>query len=216
MSSSKALFAIAAATALLAACATPQTIRASAPGLSTERFPTPVSVRSEPLLLAPHGEGLSSAQQTAVYGELQHWRAASGGQILVETSSSADAEAGQATDKLAAFLRGHGVAEADMRFARYNGGADRKAPIRVTFPVYVVQTPRCSDSWRDLSNAHQNDAYPEFGCAVTANIAAMVANPADLAFPRESTPIDATRAQNDLEKYRSGSMKAPSSSVTIN
>ena len=212
MSSSKALLATAAA-ALLAACTTPQTMRAAAPTLSTERFATPVSVRTEPVLLAPHGQALSSAQQAALYGQLQRWRGASGGPILVETASGGGAEAAQATDKVAAFLRGYGVADAEMRFARYDGGSDPRAPIRVTFPTYVVQVPDCGRSWQDLGNAHRNDAYPEFGCSVTANIAAMVANPADLAFPQESTPIDATRAQNSLEKYRTGGLEKPSATA---
>jgi pilus assembly protein CpaD len=213
MSSSKVLLATAAAAALLAACATPQTMRAEAPTLSTERFPTPVTLHSEPVLLAPHGQGLSSAQQAALYGELQRWRDANGGPILVETSSGGGAEATQATDRVAAFLRGYGVADADVRFTRYNGGADPRAPIRVTFPTYVVQIPDCDQSWHDLANAHRNDVHPEFGCSVTANIAAMVANPADLTFPRESTPIDATRAQNSLEKYRSGGLEKPSATA---
>jgi pilus assembly protein CpaD len=78
-----------------------------------------------------------------------------------------------------------------------------------------VDIPKCGQAWEDLARA-PNHVPSNFGCATTANIAAMVANPADLAFPPQTTATDATRAQNVLEKYRSGSLEKPSASVTVN
>jgi pilus assembly protein CpaD len=39
---------------------------------------------------------------------------------------------------------------------------------------------------------------------VTANMAVQIANPADLAHPRASTPIDMQRREVMLDKYRKG------------
>jgi pilus assembly protein CpaD len=49
-----------------------------------------------------------------------------------------------------------------------------------------------------------NDVQPNFGCAVTANMAAQIANPADLARPQHATPADAARRSLVLDKYRKG------------
>jgi len=216
MSSNKAFLligTICAAAGLVTGCATAPATRAQAVGLSTEQFKTPVTLEPQQLLLAPHGQGLSAAQQTAVYDSLKRWRSAAGGPILIETA--AGPESAQATGRLTDFLHGYGVADSEMQLRRYDGGADARAPIRVSFPVYAVQIPQCGQAWEDLARA-PNHVPSNFGCAVTANIAAMVANPADLAFPREGTAVDTTRTQNVLEKYRTGSLEKPTSTVTIN
>ena len=57
---------------------------------------------------------------------------------------------------------------------------------------------------RDRSKTYDNEGYPEFGCAVTANIAAQIADPADLLAPRASDAPDAQRRQVVLDKYRQG------------
>jgi pilus assembly protein CpaD len=218
MSSSKGfllLGAIVAGAGLLSGCATGTAVRSQPVGLSTEQFKTPVTLQPQQLLLAPHGQGLSPAQQAAVYDTLKRWRTAPGGPILVETANGAGAEATMATTKVTEFLRGYGVTDAEIQVARYDGGADPRAPIRVSFPVYAVDIPKCGQVWENLARS-PNQVPANFGCATTANIAAMVANPADLAFPEDSTAIDATRAQNVLEKYRSGSIEKPSATVTIN
>jgi pilus assembly protein CpaD len=55
-----------------------------------------------------------------------------------------------------------------------------------------------------MSKSANNDVQPNFGCAVTANMALMVANPNDLLRPTDSGPSDAGRRMTVLEKYREG------------
>ncbi|MGL4289047.1 MAG: CpaD family pilus assembly lipoprotein [Phreatobacter sp.] len=47
------------------------------------------------------------------------------------------------------------------------------------------------------------------GCASQQNFAAMVAQPSDLLRPRAETPIDATRRQTNLGRYRAGTSPGP-------
>jgi pilus assembly protein CpaD len=98
------------------------------------------------------------------------------------------------------------MSEDDLRFKRYEAGPDPRAPIRVGFSAYAVDIPRCGQAWASLASNRDNQVTPNFGCAVTANIAAMVAKPSDLMFPQPSTPLDATRRQVVLEKYRQGAV----------
>jgi pilus assembly protein CpaD len=205
MSSIKAFAAIAAAAAL-SACASSDALLAQAPPLSTDAVKIPVAVQAEQLQLTPHAQGLSSAQSAAVYDMIGRWRSAAGGPIVVETPASAGAETRAAGGKIGEFLRAYGVADADIQARTYQ--AEAAAPIRVTFPIYEAAVPRCGVT-EDLSHA-PNHPPANFACAVSANIAAMAANPQDLVYARPEAPIDATRRQQVLERYRQG---APTSSA---
>ena len=50
----------------------------------------------------------------------------------------------------------------------------------------------------------ENRHYWNLGCATQRNLAAMVANPADLVQPRGEDPISTSRRTVVLDKYRKG------------
>lgn len=205
MSSTKArLFLVAAAAAALSACASQASLKVMAP-LPTEQYQAKVTVEPQRLLLTPHPEGPSPAQQLALYDLLQRWRAGPGGPIVIETPVEGSEQTFQATVQVDEFLRTYGAAETDIQRHRYQDVNGARAPIRVTFPVYAVDAPKCGQVWKDLARA-DNQPTLNFGCAVTANAAAMIANPTDLLAPRQPTPADASRRQVVLEKYRSGAV----------
>jgi pilus assembly protein CpaD len=56
-------------------------------------------------------------------------------------------------------------------------------------------------TWRVRCRIGQNWT---FGCALQANLAAMVADPADLAAPRRADPAEAARRTVVLDKYCRG------------
>ena len=77
-----------------------------------------------------------------------------------------------------------------------------EAPVRLAFDRIAAATRPCGP-WQDqLSNTSQNRHYQNFGCASQQNLAAMVANPLDLLYPRRSTPPDAERRSAVLNGYR--------------
>jgi pilus assembly protein CpaD len=53
-----------------------------------------------------------------------------------------------------------------------------------------------------------NPSPVNFGCATQNNLAAMVADPADLVMPRTMTASDAQRRGTVFEKYRKGEITA--------
>jgi pilus assembly protein CpaD len=67
--------------------------------------------------------------------------------------------------------------------------------------TYAVTTA-CGDWAEDLATTGENRAYENFGCASQQNLAAMVANPEDLAIPETSTPSDPTRRSQVFIDYR--------------
>ena len=102
-------------------------------------------------------------------------------------------------------LRKSGVPSAAIDYRVYHAGSDeRNAPVRVAFSRIAAHTAPCGP-WPDqVSVNNQNRHYFSFGCATQQNLAAMVANPLDLLYPRGMTAADAARRADVLEKYRKG------------
>ena len=86
----------------------------------------------------------------------------------------------------------------------YAGRSDPSAPIRLSYKRYFANTRQCGDWSKNLAKTYDNKVPPNFGCAHYHNLAAMVANPRDLQYPRATTPPDAARRDVVLGKYRKG------------
>lgn len=194
---------------LLAACASSPAAgpEAAAPITSTEQWTDRVQVDSRPdeVQLAVHAEGLSANQVQAVDGLLGRWLAAEGREIVVNAPiGGKDAEAaGRMAFAVRQRLVSMGAAPAKVRVTGYDAGGAPAAPLKVGFLRFTAQIPQCG-GWENVAATRDNKPYANFGCAVTANMAAQVANPEDLIRPRDTTPIDAGRRATVLDKYRKG------------
>ena len=75
--------------------------------------------------------------------------------------------------------------------------------IRVVVSRLSADVPRCPDWSRDSSNEFAANASSNYGCAVNRNLAAMVANPADLVHgtPGKAT-TDAATSYKAIDAYR--------------
>ena len=74
-----------------------------------------------------------------------------------------------------------------------------------------AQTDKCGRWPEDiLQNSAENKHYANFGCSYQNNLAAQIANPADLLGPRKQSPIDAERRSNVIDEYRRRSGRFPS------
>ncbi len=90
----------------------------------------------------------------------------------------------------------------------------------LTFTRFEAEAPDCKPLWNyDLGSSLDNRATKNFGCSVNANLAAMIADPADLNGPRPEDPRDAARRDVVLGKYRegepSGATRGPDERATI-
>lgn len=160
-----------------------------------------VDKQPESLLLGVHADGLSPNQSAAVAGFVEQWMRAEGGEITVQAPAGASPRMVSAVQSA---LVAQGAPMRLITLASYDPAGDAGAPIIVVYDRYSVQTPRCGENWENLSRTRNNEPYGNFGCAVTANMAAQVANPADLIRPRDATPVDAQRRATVLDKYRQG------------
>jgi pilus assembly protein CpaD len=102
-------------------------------------------------------------------------------------------------------LRQSGVPANAIDYRVYHAGSnERNAPIRVAFSRIGAHTAPCGP-WPDQASVNSdNRNYFNFGCASQQNLAAVVANPLDLLYPRGMTPADAERRAEVLSKYRKG------------
>lgn len=190
----------------LAACATSGADKDPAPLTPTERYAIEVKPAPEELKLAAHPAGLSPGQADALREFLRDWMSADGGAVTVKAPMHGPDPA--ATYRTAAgardFLVSQGVEPDKVRIVGYEAAGDVHAPVLVGFMRYEAKGPDCGRAWSDLAKVSSNREYPEFGCSMAANIAAQIANPADLLTPRASDPPDAQRRQTVMDKYRLG------------
>ena len=102
-------------------------------------------------------------------------------------------------------LRNTGVNARAIEYRVYRAGPEeRNAPIRLAYNRIAAHTAPCGP-WPDqVTDTSQNRHYAAFGCATQQNLAAMVASPLDLIYPRGLTPADAQRRADVLDKYRKG------------
>src|SRR4051812_2420868 len=178
----------------LAACASPAGPEtAIGPRTETERWNDRVQIESHPdeVLLALHAEGLSAAQNQALDGLLGRWLAAEAREIVVSAPVGSEV-AGRMAMTARQRLVAMGAPAASVRVVGYDAAGAPAAPLKVGFLRFVAQVPQCG-AWDNITATRNNTAYENFGCAVTANIAAQVANPQDLLSPRAESPIDSGR-----------------------
>lgn len=190
----------------LSGCATSQKLATAKP-LPTEHFAIKVDETPDQVALAVHAEGVSPNQQAALADFVARWRDAGGGIVVLKTPADA-ADADQArsmTYAVQAQLQGLGVSSERIQLAAYQAGAPR-GPILASFLRLTAQGPDCSGGWDNLTSTIGNEPYKHFGCAQTANLAAMIADPRDLVSPPGLSPADNTRRQVILGKYREGKL----------
>jgi pilus assembly protein CpaD len=177
---------------------------APAPLTSIERYGIQVKPAPQEVLLASHAAGLSLAQVDALRDFSYRWVNGDRGAITVGAPEHGPDSAGVYRTASAArdYLVEQGVPPMAIQIVGYDAGGDAHAPIRVSFTHYQAQGPECGQSWSNLADTRSNTSYPEFGCSITANIAAQVADASDFLRPRPADPADPLRRENALNTYR--------------
>ncbi len=197
-----------AALATLSACATPTPDRMSDVRTPLDHF-QPKAVSSEhEIRLAIHAQGLSGPQADALAAFAADWADAEGGTITLRAPSGGpDAGAAFRTAEGArTFLIDQGVPSDRVVIAGYDAQGQAGGILHVSYTRFEAVIPSCGKAWTNIAHSMTNDAQPNFGCAVSANMAAQIADPADLVRAHQSAPIDASRRAVVLDKYRKGLM----------
>jgi len=202
--------------AVLVACASLSACASKVPGridkaeTPTEHFPLTAKEQPHEIALAIHANGVSTTQAAALSGFVEDWRAAGGGIITIQAPvAGADpALAGRMGDSVTDALIAIGVDQSAIQLLGYDAQGSAVAPIRVSYQALEAVVAPCGLKWGNLSSSATNQVQQNFGCAVTANMAAQIANPADILAPQGLTPVDAGRRQTVIDKYRKGELTA--------
>ncbi len=172
----------------------------------------PILVSQQPATMSIHvasgAPGLSSAQAAQVSDFLARYRGRDSGNsklvIAVPTGSANEGAAMRAVAHLRQLISEYGFSDGDIAMQPYNGRRQASAQIRFAYLRYVAEGPECGQWPTNLAEDPRNVPFPNFGCATQHNLAAQIANPADLLGPRTMTPADGERRNQVMERYREG------------
>ena len=102
-----------------------------------------------------------------------------------------------------------GVEYTEIAGGSYNASGRPNAPMIMAFRAYDAIAPDCpSRATLNYADASSNADLPTLGCAIRTNMAAMIADPADLLGARELEIGDGGRRTDQLAKWREGAVTA--------
>ncbi|MEP1206886.1 MAG: CpaD family pilus assembly protein [Rhizobiaceae bacterium] len=137
--------------------------------------------------------------------------------VMIPAGSANEAAARKILPQIVVSLNRLGIPRNRIRSTTYyvsNYGS--ASPIRLSFTALAASVEECGKWPEDLAGVNgQNQNYHNFGCASQNNLAAQIANPADLMGPRAMTPIDAERRNEAIEAYRTGEVGTGSSITSV-
>lgn len=174
----------------------------------TQRHPIMVSQQPSTtnINVARGSQGLTSSQRAQIMSFLQHYRATDAGNsklvIAVPSGSPNESAVVLAVADIRRLIADYGFAENNVAIEPFRERRD--APIRLSYLRFVAEAPECRQWSTNMAEDYRNLPYPNFGCAQQHNLAAQIANPADLLGPRTMEPADQERRATVFDKYRQG------------
>ncbi len=177
----------------------------------------PILVSQQPahlnLRISGGSHGLSPAQRAEVMNFTSRFRAnnkSNNRLVLSAPSGSANEMAAMsAVDEVRDLLLDSGFNESAIAVEAYSSDGNASAPVRISYMSYVAEGPTCGLDWSEnLASNRKNIGHPNYGCTSQHNLAAMVANPADLLGPRASGPRYGERRDVVMDKWTKGEVTA--------
>jgi pilus assembly protein CpaD len=209
-----ALFGLATA---LGACTHTDEVATTASIPDDYRLRHPIAIqeanRSVVIFVGQARGGLSAEQRADVMGLGQVWMQEGTGAIVadVPTGTPNARAAADAFREAQALLTAAGVPPRGVVMRHYHPDDPRQlATLRLSYPKITAVAGPCGLWPEDLGPSvkdkgyFENKPYYNYGCAYQRNMAAMVANPSDLAQPRPETPAYTARRTEGFDKYRKG------------
>jgi pilus assembly protein CpaD len=197
-----------AAVALLAGCANRDSVTVGAiPDDYRTNHPIVISEKDQKLDLpvAAGDRGMTRSQRQTLLGFLDGYdrSAAPVLTILVPSGSANEIAAAAAGREFAKLAIANGVRSNRVIVTSYQAGAaETSSPVRIAYTSIRAQTGKCGRWPKDISPDSENKHYADFGCSYQNNLAAQMANPADLLGPRKTSDIDAENRSAVIDTYR--------------
>ncbi|MCT7376189.1 CpaD family pilus assembly protein [Chelativorans salis] len=143
-------------------------------------------------------------QKAALGGFLDRYEDSGGAVVTMQIPEGAanSAAAHSVSNDFAALLHRYGVPKGYVHILAYQARPEDTPPIRLSYPVVKAAVGPCGRWPEDLMDTTENRNYANFGCSYQNNLAAQVANPADILGPRKMTPIDAENRDSAIGDYK--------------
>jgi pilus assembly protein CpaD len=191
--------------ALLPACASTPSADLGIPQATavaeTFRSAMPVDARDN---------GLTWAQQDQLAFIAAEYQARGHGPLVISYPQGAgneDAAIG-AIAEARTFFYERGINWRQITGGAYDARGRQVGEIYFSFQRYTAVAPECGQRWDNMALELDNQHHSNFGCAMAANLAAMVADPRDLVAPRTMGVGDTGRRLEVIEHYRAGESTA--------
>jgi pilus assembly protein CpaD len=200
-------------------CNTDQQIAGAPDTPSDYRMRHPITLteadRTQQIFMGSNRGTLTPSQRAELLAFAQSWRNEATGGVIIDlpTGTSNEHASADALHEIQSILAASGVPPQGMVVRSYAAPPGALATIRVTYPKIVAQAGPCGVWPKDIGPSmnrdyFENQQYWNFGCANQRNLAAMVANPADLVQPRSETAAYTPRQTEVVDKYRQGQATA--------
>ncbi len=176
----------------------------------------PIMVTQQPatlnLRVSRNASGLNDSQRRDVAGFLNHFRNTGMGNtrlvISVPAGSPNEGAATRMMSEVKSMVVDFGFSDTVTVTEPYTAPRGTEAPLRLSYLQYIAEGPACGRWPTNLARQKDNLNYDNFGCAQQRNLAAQIANPADLIGPRSMTPSDTERRAVVIGRYENGEVTA--------
>ena len=172
----------------------------------------PINVVKGPIVMeVSTAQGSMQPQQINAVKAFAHQAMQAGVTPITVSRPSAGGSSGRITGEIASLIVQQGVPRAMVRIATYSGRAS--SPVRLSYVSTYAKTLPCG-TWEDATDTSTNALAKNHGCAVQANIAAMVADPETLVVPAAIDPIPAGARVTAITTLMKGASSTSTSSPT--
>jgi pilus assembly protein CpaD len=206
---------IACLAALLAGCNTTadKEITDSIPTEYRQRHPITIGEGRQTLevFVGAGRGGLTPTQRAEVLAFAHAWhREATAGIVIERPAGSPNERAARDTLKEVLSILAHaGIPNHGIGIRPYHAGKNSVAALRLNYPRVAAHAGPCGLWPDDLGPSYEtqhfeNRPFYNLGCAHQRNLAAMVADPADLVQPRAEAPVYRAKRTFGAEKWRKG------------
>lgn len=157
------------------------------------------------LYAQPSGLNLSARDQDAVTDFVHLYGQYGQGPMYINIPGNASNGLGaqQAKSAITSRMQSAGISGSAVQMGQYAANAGVPAPVVVSFRRLTTAPINCEQG-AFLTSTSTNQPYDNFGCAQTANLAAMIDNPRQLLAPYALSPSTMIRRSSVIEAYGNG------------
>ncbi len=190
------------------------------------RLRHPISIAEKPhtlqLIIGANRASLTPTQRAQVLAFAQSWRDKATGGVVIDlpVGTANERAAAGSLREIESILAATGVPPQSMAVRNYPASRRTLATVRVSYPRIAAQAGPCGLWPKDIGPTFNRDYFENqppwnFGCAEQRNLAAMVADPADLVQPRAETPTYTMRRTSIMEQYRAKGTPVPAEAPAL-